>query len=321
MGGASVFGAACREKLPEKRFTVVSANAHGVLVLAGATASGKTQLAIDLAKMFDAEIINADSRQIYTGMEVGTAAPTPTQLREVPHHLVGFLSPNEAYSAARFVIDASTAIRSVHQRGKRAIVVGGTGFYIRALCGDMGLAPEHDEAIRMRIREESAVHETEFLHGWLATRDAKRAAMIPQNDAYRIGRALEIVLSPTPPHERTLPTLRQQNIPFAKVILDLETIQLDERIALRTDAMLKRGFVEEAERIGASVPAANAVGYPQALAYLMGAATADELRMHLIRATRRYARRQRTWFRSEPYALWLKPGDVEAAAREFLGWT
>ncbi len=295
--------------------------ASGVLVLAGATASGKTQLAIDLAKIFDAEIINADSRQIYAGMDIGTAAPTSAQLREAPHHLVGFLAPNESYSAARFVFDASAVIGDIHQRGKRAVVVGGTGFYIRALCGDMRLAPEHDEAIRARIRQESTMHGTEFLHAWLTMRDAKRASMIPKTDAYRIGRALEVALSPTLPHERTLPTLREQGIPFAKVVLDVETTELDERIAHRTDAMIAAGFVEEAERIGAGVPAANAVGYPQALAYLMGAATREELRMHLIRATRRYARRQRTWFRSEPFALWVKPGDVDAAAREFLGWT
>ncbi len=293
----------------------------GVLVLAGATASGKTQLAIDLAKKFDAEIVNADSRQIYAGMDIGTAAPTLAQVQEVRHHLVGFLAPDETYSAARFVIDAHAAIDTIHQRGKRAIVVGGTGFYIRALCGDMRLAPEHDEVIRARIRHESTLHEPEFLHGWLTTRDPQRAALISQSDAYRIGRALEIALSPASPQERTLPTLRQQNIAFVKIVLDVETSELDARIAKRTDAMLAAGFVEEAERIGAGVPAANAVGYPQALAYLMGAATYDELRQHLLRATRRYARRQRTWFRSEPYALWIKSGDVEAAAREFLGWT
>ena len=296
-------------------------NTDSVLVLAGATASGKTQLAVDLAQRFDAEIINADSRQIYADMTIGTAAPTPDQLRAVRHHLIGFLAPSQIYSAAQFVIDAAAAIMDIHARGKRVIVVGGTGFYIRALCGDMVLASEHDAAVRERLRQEAKIHDLSFLHDWLTTRDARRAAMIAPGDAYRISRALEIVLAPAPPQERELPTLRHQNLSFVKIVLDVDVDELDHRITARTEAMLEAGFVEEAERIGAAAPAANAVGYPHALAYLRGEESLHELRAHLMRATRRYARRQRTWFRSEPFALWLARNDVEAAAREFLRWT
>ncbi|MDQ2858169.1 MAG: tRNA (adenosine(37)-N6)-dimethylallyltransferase MiaA, partial [Candidatus Eremiobacteraeota bacterium] len=116
----------------------------GVLVLCGPTAAGKTQLATDLARTYDAEIIGADSRQIYRGMPIGTASPSAAQLAAVPHHLIGFLNPNERYSAARFAADATACVHAIHARGKRAIVVGGTGFYIRALTGDVDLAPAYD---------------------------------------------------------------------------------------------------------------------------------------------------------------------------------
>ena len=128
---------------------------EGVLILAGSTASGKTQLALDLAREFDAEIVGADSRQIYRGMPIGTAAPTPAQLAEVPHHLVGFLAPEERYSAARYAGEALEAIREIRRRGKRAIVAGGTGFYIRALTGGVALAPQYDEQLRNRLAREA----------------------------------------------------------------------------------------------------------------------------------------------------------------------
>ena len=118
----------------------------GVLVLAGPTASGKTELALALARTFDAEIVGADARQIYRAMPIGTAAPSDAQRAAVPHHLVGFLDPYERYSAARYVIDARAAIDAIHARGRRALVVGGTGFYIRALCGDVALDPGQPRA-------------------------------------------------------------------------------------------------------------------------------------------------------------------------------
>ena len=123
----------------------------GVLILAGSTASGKTEIALDLARRFDAEIVGADSRQIYRGMSVGTAAPLPEQLAAVAHHLVGFLDPQERYSAARYASDALASVRAIRSRGKRAIVVGGTGFYLRALTGGVTLAPQYDPALRARL--------------------------------------------------------------------------------------------------------------------------------------------------------------------------
>jgi len=293
----------------------------GVLVIAGPTASGKTELAIALAQKYDAEIVSADSRQIYRDMPIGTAAPTPEQLAAVPHHLVGFLEPYERYSAARFAADAVTAIRDIRARGKRAIVAGGTGFYIRALTGAVDLAPQHDEDLRARLAREAHLHDGQFLHAWLALRDKGRAAAIHPQDTYRVLRALEVALAPkSVRREGPIQSLVSAGIPFLKVYLEVEEAQLDERIARRTDAMLASDFLGEAERAGENAVAASAVGYPQAIAYLRGCCTQPELRLLLIRATRRYAKRQATWFRSEPDLLPALPRDVERLAREKLAW-
>ena len=296
---------------------------RGVLVLAGATAAGKTECALELARRFDAEIVGADSRQIYRGMPIGTAAPEREALEAVPHHLVGFLDPSERYSAARFAADATEVVRDIHARGRNAIVVGGTGFYIRALTGAVDLASQYDETLREKLAREARVHAPEFLHAWLARRDPARAHAIAPNDTYRVVRALEIALAPAPAPARDTAagSLLAGGIPFYKVFLDVPLAELDERIARRSDLMLERGLIEEAERIGAAAVAASAVCYPQALAYVRGWSTLDELRTSLARATRRYARRQRSWFAREPDIRWVDRSQIEAAARENLGWT
>jgi len=285
----------------------------GVLILSGPTASGKTELAIALAKEFGGEIIGADSRQIYRGMPVGTAAPSEAQMHEVPHHLVGFLDPRERYSAAAFVTDALSAIAEIRSRAKLPIVSGGTGFYIRALCGDVNLAGARDEVLRARLAREALVHSPETMHEWLAALDPARARAMRSSDRYRVARALEVALAAR--SERLTPdaarrTLRSEGIPFVKTYLELPFAELENRFAQRVDRMLADGLLEEAERLGNSAVAADAVGYPQALAYLRGFSTYAELRMQLYRATRRYAKRQVTWFRSEPGLLRIASADA-----------
>jgi tRNA dimethylallyltransferase len=301
----------------------MEARDRGVLILAGPTASGKTDLAIALAERFDAEIVGADSRQIYRGMPIGTAAPSAAQLARVPHHLIGFLDPHERYSAARFVHDARRAIDAIAARGKRAIVAGGTGFYLRALAGDVALDAAYDPALRARLAAEARIHPPEVLADWLAALAPQRAATIARNDPYRIARALEIALAAragVPAAREPLPALRAAGIPFVKLVLETDPAALLARIERRVDAMLAAGLVEEAERVGAAAVAADAVGYRDALAYAAGWATVAELRTQLIRVTRRYAKRQATWFRSEPGVVRVSAADCEAAARERLGW-
>jgi tRNA dimethylallyltransferase len=296
----------------------------GVLVLAGATCAGKTALALELAERFGAEIVGADSRQVYRGMPIGTAAPSAEELARIPHHLVGFLDPHERYSAARFANAASAAIAAIHARGRRAIVVGGTGFYVRALAGDVTLSAAYDEELRDRLAREARVHPPEVLHAWLAVRDPARAASLEPADRYRVTRALEIALAPVVGprgEQRAQPaSLRAAGIPYLKVALDVPVPVIDARIGLRVERMLVDGLLGEAERIGAEAVAASAVGYPQALAHLGGLSTGAELRASLARATRRYARRQLTWFRREPDVAWLAPAAVAAAASAALGW-
>ncbi len=296
---------------------------QGVIILAGSTAAGKTDLAIELAKRFNAEIIGADSRQIYRDMPIGTAGPTEEQLAQAPHHLVGFLDPDERYSAARFAHDATTAIEEIHARGKRAIVVGGTGFYIRALTGDIGLAPQYDAALRDRLAKEARLHPPEVLHAWLSHHDKRRAGMLAPTDTYRITRALEVALSdPTSTRDDApLRNLTAANIPTLKFGLDVPLEQIDANIERRTALMLATGLIEEAERIGPTAVAADAVGYPQALAYLNGWSTLPETHATLARATRRYARRQRAWLRSEPNLIWAKPDEIERLVKEQLDWS
>jgi tRNA dimethylallyltransferase len=283
----------------------------GVLILAGQTASGKSALALELAERFGAEIVGADSRQVYRGMPIGTAAPSDAERARVPHHLVGFVDPQDRYSAARFVADALRAIEEIRARGKRAFVVGGTGFYVRALTGDVTLSSIYDPVLRERLAHEARVHPPAVLADWLRALAPGRALTIAPNDPYRVARALEIALaqrSPAAPRHAAVlgeaqhdgSNLRTRGIPFRKLYLTIEPDELERRIARRVESMLANGLLEEAERVGAGAVAADAVGYREALAYLAGLSTDAELRAQLIRNTRRYAKRQATWFRTEP---------------------
>lgn len=290
----------------------------GVLLLGGPTASGKTEAAIAIARTFDAEIVGADSRQIYRDMPIGTAAPSAEQLATVRHHLVGVLDPYVRYSAARFTIDAMAAVDEIRARGKRVIVAGGTGFYLRALAGGAVLSAAYDASVRERLAREAMLHPPDVLHGWLAALAPERARALHPADRYRIVRALEVHLAAGRADDRTgdLPTLRARGIPFAYVFLHVPLDDIDARIGRRVGAMLAAGFVEEAERIGVRAAASSAVGYPLAIGWTRGWANDRELRDGLARETRRYARRQRTWFRGEPLARAAIPDELEQIARE-----
>jgi len=272
-----------------------------------------------VARAVGGEIVGADSRQIYRGMRTGTAAPDDAAQREVRHHCVEFLEPEQRYSAAQYARDAIAAIQDIRSRGRRPIVVGGTGFYLRVLRGGVALGERGDELLRARIAREMRMHPPEVLHAWLAIREPHRAASIERNDLYRIGRALEISLAPARAREASIPTLASCGLSFRTFALDLPLSEIDRRIETRARAMLAGGLLDEAERLGSRAVAADAVGYPQALTYLRGQSTFDETLVALARATRRYARRQIAWFRSEPDIEWLAADDLVRAAEEALG--
>ena len=206
--------------------------------------------------------------------------------------------------------------------------MGGTGFYIRSLTGDIALAGEWDESLRARLAHEAQTHPPDVMHAWLASLDPQRAAAVQAEDRYRVMRALEVALGarsgrPNTSQEQRQ-TLRTRGVAYAKVYVDVPGAELERRIEARVDSMLQRGLLEEAERLGTAAVAADAVGYPQALAYLRGFSTRRELRMQLIRATRRYAKRQATWFRSEPDLVRIvstEPlSELTAVAGKLPGW-
>lgn len=280
-----------------------------LLVIAGVTASGKTQASLALAELLQGEIVSADSVQVYRSFDIGSAKPTAEERRGIPHHLLDVLEPEEAWDAAHFAAHADDAIHGILERGRLPIVVGGTGLWLRALVRGLVDAPRPDPAVRARLEAAAEREGAPALHQRLAAVDPDAAAKVHPNDALRIVRALEVYEQTGTP----LGALRRAHALGAPrydalfVVLDSPD-DLAERIEARFDAMLERGFVDEVRALLARHDprsrAFGSVGYRQVKAHLEGALTEDAMRTEAIRATRIYARRQRTWFRSEPGVDW-----------------
>lgn len=294
-----------------------------VLVVCGPTSSGKSEIAIAVAEQLGGEIVNADSRQIYRGMSVGTGAPGRSALERVPHHLYGFVDPAQRYSAARYAHDADRVIAAITARGHLPVVVGGTGFYIEALLGTMPLdRPPGDDVLRTRLRREAHVHPPDFLWEWLATLSRARAAATRRSDPYRILRALESTLiersETSAKPER--PSLRPK-LEYAVVVLRLHPATLRMRIAQRVRDMFASGLVEEAQAVRAATgdaPALSGLGYAEVLAMLDGLATRAEALALTIRRTERYAKRQQTWFRHMSSTAVVDADNSEVALRTII---
>jgi tRNA dimethylallyltransferase len=278
------------------------------LCICGPTSAGKSDCALAAADAADGEIVNADSRQIYAGMRIGTGWPSEEAMRRVPHHLYGIVSPDERYSAGRFVEDAGLAIRSIAHRGKLPILVGGTGLYIEALSGSMPMdRPPGDEIVRARVRAESRIHPHDVLFDWLTAIDGSAAKRVGGNDRYRTLRALEAALARQPragdPIEpRAGDPIRPSagDIRLDIIVLSASRDEIRRRIRARVEAMLAAGLIGEALSVRASWPAAPAltgIGFAEALAFADGTLTKRELFAHVVRRTSRYASRQATWFR------------------------
>jgi tRNA dimethylallyltransferase len=271
----------------------------------GPTASGKSALALALARRLGGELVSCDSQQVYVGMDVGTAKATPEERREIPHHLLDVVSPGEPFHAARWAALAREALRGIAARGRVPIIVGGTGLYYRALTAGFFEAPPADPAIRARHREEAAALGVEALHVRLAGVDAEAAAAIGPRDLVRISRALEV-------HEQTgvpITALRREAAPptdLAPValVLDPPLGALRLRIEERARRMFASGFEEEVRALraagyGPTLRPLQALGYLQMNAFLDGALTREAALAATVAATADYARRQRTWFRKE----------------------
>ena len=276
--------------------------------LLGPTASGKSQLAMQLAGAHPIEIVSLDSAQVYRGMDIGTAKPSPGERRAVPHHLIDLIEPTEAYSAGRFREDAIRIIGGILSRGRIPLLVGGTMLYYRALLQGMDALPAAEPGLRAQIDARAARHGWPSLHADLARVDPVTAARLAPNDAQRIQRALEVwELSGKPLSE--LQTAGKQSLPFrlkTYALQPADRADLHQRIAARFDAMLHAGLVEELRalrqrhELDAALPSMRAVGYRQAWRYLEGEIGGKELRETGIAATRQLAKRQLTWLRSLP---------------------
>jgi tRNA dimethylallyltransferase len=292
-----------------------------LLVIAGPTASGKTALAIALARRLGGEIVNADSQQVYRGLDVGTAKPTAEERAAAPHHLIDVVEPGEGMDAARFVALADAAIAGIAGRGRLPIVAGGTGLYLRALLHGVVAAPGRDPALRARLEEEAARLGRPALHARLAALDPAAAARIRPNDLVRVVRALEIAAGGRRPSELHADHAFQEDRYAATLLaLDPPREELHARIDARVREMFASGLLEETRalvaRAGGALPPKLPIGYAEAAAVLRGELRLEDAIRRVQVAHRRYARRQVIWLRRERGVEWLhSPPDVEALAR------
>jgi tRNA dimethylallyltransferase len=290
-----------------------------VIVILGPTATGKSALGLELAERLAGEIVNADALQVYRGLDVGTAKPTPEERARVPHHLVDVLEPTERYSAGEFARRARAAIAQIRSRGGRPIVVGGSGLYLRALLEGISPVPPGDPAVRRRLRERLEREGLDALHAELRARDPATAERLPPGDTQRILRALEVVeVSGTPLSEWIARRpYGEERLAAVRVGLTLPRRLLYDAVARRVAHMLERGWVEEVERLtarglGPAAPAFQAIGYREIARHLAGEWTLDRAVEETVRATRRYAKRQLTWFRRERDIIWLDARDAKS---------
>lgn len=295
------------------------------IALVGPTATGKSDLALDLAERLGAvEVVNADAMQLYRGMDVGTAKLPAARRRGVAHHLLDVLDVTETATVAAYQRDARAAVDAVRARGGVPVVVGGSGLYVQALLDDLDF-PGTDPAVRARLDAEAAERGPAALHARLATVDPDAAAGILPSNTRRIVRALEVVEITGRPFAAGLPRPGRPRHDALLVGLDRETRLLDERIEHRVDAMLAGGLVDEVTTLAArglrdGATASRAVGYREVLDHLDGVIDLAEARRRTVVATRRLVRRQRSWFRRDGRITWLDAAADDLPARVLQQW-
>ncbi|MGW6531587.1 tRNA (adenosine(37)-N6)-dimethylallyltransferase MiaA [Streptomyces venezuelae] len=285
-----------------------AAPAPRVIAVVGPTAAGKSDLGVFLAQRLGGEIVNADSMQLYRGMDIGTAKLTPEERGGVPHHLLDIWDVTEAASVAEYQKLARTEIDRLLAEGRWPILVGGSGLYVRGAVDHLEF-PGTDPEVRARLEEELTVRGSGALHARLAAADPDAARAILPSNGRRIVRALEVIEITGKPFTANLPS-HESVYDTIQIGVDVARPELDERIATRVDRMWERGLVDEVRALEAQGlregrTAARALGYQQVLAALAGECTEDEARAETVRATKRFARRQDSWFRRDPRVHWL----------------
>lgn len=300
-----------------------------LIVICGPTGIGKTGFAIELARRFNGQIIGADSMQIYRHLEIGTAKPTATERRQVPHHLVDFIDPGQDFDAAAFARRAAAVIRDLCSRNILPFVVGGTGLYIKALLKGLFKAEAKDTRLRQMLQQKAQSLGPRALHGELSKVDPETAARLHPNDTYRVVRALEVFHrtgTPLSAHHRAH-GFKEQPYRTLKIGLNMPRQSLYERIEKRVELMVEEGLLEEVEGLlcggfGPHLKAMQSLGYRQMTAYIDGEITWQKAVELIKRDHRRYAKRQLTWFRADPEIIWLGPDQIAPAAKmiaDFLG--
>jgi len=292
--------------------------------LMGPTAVGKTAVALELARALPLDVISVDSAMVYRGMDVGTGKPDADTLSRVPHALVDIREPESGYSAAEFSEDASTAIAHARRRGRIPLLVGGTGLYFRALRQGLSALPSGDARLRAQIEAEADEIGWPALHRRLLDTDPEAAARIHPNDAQRIQRALEVWAITGRSMSSAWADTSSPGLDGPLITLVLAPrirAELHQRIATRFHQMLQDGFVEEVERLRQrpglerAMPAMRAVGYRQIWDHLEGVTSREEMVQRGVAATRQLAKRQLTWLREEPEAVWFDALDQRVLSR------
>jgi len=289
-----------------------------LIIICGATATGKSDLALEVAEKYNGEIINADSMQLYKGMDIGTAKLSPAERRGIPHHLLDILKVDEAASVAQYKALARSAVDKIRSQGKAAIIVGGTGLYIKAIIDEMNF-PETDPLLRRKLEEEAELLGTAELYSRLRLLDSEAAAAIEPANTRRIIRALEVIEVTGAPYSANLPSDTSHRYPDALHIgLAMDRTSLAPRIESRVHRMFENGLVDEVESLIqdgllTGPTAQRAIGYAQIIAMKNGEITEDQAIAETIVATRQYVRRQETWFKRDQRIQWIGEGQSRLA--------
>jgi tRNA dimethylallyltransferase len=317
---------------------VTTSGRRSALLLMGPTGAGKSELALDLARRFPFEIVSVDSAQVYRGMDIGTAKPDLATRAHIPHHLIDIRDPETSYSAGEFVREASAVMRGIWSRGRQPLLVGGTMLYFHALLGGIAELPAADPRVRADIEARAAAGGWAALHEELERVDPAAAARIHVNDPQRIQRALEVYRVTGQPITR----LQQSG---AAAFAEIEVLEfaispgdravLHARIATRFEAMWAAGFLDEVRRLrerstlSAEHPSMRAVGYRQLWKFLAGFSGLEDSKKQALAATRQLAKRQLTWLRRRPHAIWVDSAQIDPtsaivhalSAGGFAGWS
>jgi len=299
-----------------------------IVAIVGPTAVGKSQLALELAARINAEIISSDSMQVYRYLDIGTAKPTPDEQKKVKHHLIDILYPDEEFSAALFKQGAREAISNIDGQGKVAIVAGGTGLYVKALTRGLFKGPGADQELRQVLRKKAVIAGTESLYRELSELDPVTAARLHPNDSSRIIRAIEVCRLTKKPlseyHEKH--SFKDSPFDTFKIGLYIDRQDIYSRIEKRVDRMVAIGLVAEVKCLldmgyTRDLNSMQGLGYKQIAGYLLGEFSLDEATLQVKQGTKKYAKRQMTWFRADPEINWYEyPYDYQGIIQKTKGF-